>query len=144
SQKRDIGYFNHLKADSRNVTNGMTFSTKSSNQDFIKTKLIGNTHLNKVQAPIIRDKSCDFLAILDQLDPDALPDGRIWLFGFNPSETLQQSSELHDPLGVRGASEGVGLQRCAQMRLLVLLVVPLLVPPVAAELPGSTQTATLA
>ena len=31
----NIGYFNHLKEDSRNITYSMTFSTKSSNQNFV-------------------------------------------------------------------------------------------------------------
>uniref|UniRef100_A0A8I3WWH0 Ubiquitin-like-conjugating enzyme ATG10 n=1 Tax=Callithrix jacchus TaxID=9483 RepID=A0A8I3WWH0_CALJA len=34
-QKRDIGYFDNLKANSRNITNSMTFATKSSYQNFI-------------------------------------------------------------------------------------------------------------
>lgn len=42
------------------------------------------------------------------------------------------------------ASERVGLQGCAQMGFLVLLIVPLLISSVAAELPGRTKTATLA
>ncbi|KAJ1061496.1 hypothetical protein K5549_020609, partial [Capra hircus] len=60
SQKRDIGYFDNLKADSGNVTNSMTFVTKSSNQNFI-------IFLNKIQTTIIGYKR-----------------SRIWLFGFNP------------------------------------------------------------
>lgn len=48
-----------------------------------------------------------------------------------------------DPLGVGRPSEGVGLQRRAQMRLLVLLVVPLLVAAVAAELPGGAEASAL-
>ena len=44
-QKRDTGYFDSLKVDSRNVTNSMTFATKSSNQNFI-------IFLNKIQATI--------------------------------------------------------------------------------------------
>ncbi|KAG5204271.1 hypothetical protein JEQ12_002247 [Ovis aries] len=43
--KKDPGYFDNLKADSRNVTNSMTFGTKSSNQNFIIS-------LNKIQATI--------------------------------------------------------------------------------------------
>ncbi|CAD7681929.1 unnamed protein product [Nyctereutes procyonoides] len=109
----------------------MTFATKSSHQNLI-------IFLNKVQTTIIGYKGCDLFAVLDQLDPDALPDGRIWLFGFNP-HLLQ-----HDSLRVGSAPEGVGLQRRAQGGLLVLLIMPLLVPPVAAELPGGTEAATLA
>ena len=45
---------------------------------------------------------------------------------------------------MRSAAKRVGLQGCAQMGFLVLLIMPLLVLSVATELPGSTKTATLA
>ena len=50
----------------------------------------------------------------------------------------------HNSLSVRSAAKRVGLQGCAQMGFLVLLIMPLLVSLVATELPGSTKTATLA
>jgi hypothetical protein len=59
-QKKHTGYFNNLKVDFRNVTNSMTFSTKSTNQNVISFP-------NKIQTTIFGLKSCDFLAILDQL-----------------------------------------------------------------------------
>uniref|UniRef100_A0A8C9GUK9 Uncharacterized protein n=1 Tax=Piliocolobus tephrosceles TaxID=591936 RepID=A0A8C9GUK9_9PRIM len=126
-----IGYFDNLKADSRNITNSMTFATKSSNQNFI-------VFLNKVQATVIGYKGCDLLAILDQLDPDTLPNGRIWLFGFN-SYFFQD-----DSFCMRSTSKRVGLQGCAQMGFLVLFIMPLLVSSVTAELPSSTKSTTLA
>uniref|UniRef100_A0A8C9PX91 Uncharacterized protein n=1 Tax=Spermophilus dauricus TaxID=99837 RepID=A0A8C9PX91_SPEDA len=97
----------------------MTFSTKS------------------IQATIIGYKSSDFLAILDQLDPDTLPDGRIWL------NRLHVHFFQHNSLCMGSTSKRVGLQGCAQMGLLVLFIMPLLVPSVTTELPGSTKTTTL-
>ncbi|MXQ94644.1 hypothetical protein E5288_WYG014786 [Bos mutus] len=44
--KRETGHFDNLKLDSRNVTNSMTFATKSSNQNFI-------IFLNKIQTAVI-------------------------------------------------------------------------------------------
>uniref|UniRef100_A0A672TM59 Uncharacterized protein n=1 Tax=Strigops habroptila TaxID=2489341 RepID=A0A672TM59_STRHB len=121
----NIGYFDNLEANSRNVTNSMTLPAETN--DFWKM-----THLNEVQAPIVGNKSSYFFAVLDQLDSNTLPDGRVGLFSF-----------YDDALGVRGAAEGVGLQRRAQVRLLVLLVVPLLVAAVAAELPGGAEPSAL-
>ncbi|KAL4834118.1 hypothetical protein H8958_018401, partial [Nasalis larvatus] len=129
--KRHIGYFDNLKADSRNITNSMTFATRSSNQNFI-------IFLNKFQATVVGYKGCDFLAVLDQLDPDTLPNGRIWLCDFN-SYFFQ-----HDSFCMRSTSKRVGLQGCAQMGFLVLFIMPLLVSLVTTELPSSTKSTTLA
>ena len=77
------------------------------------------------------------LAVLNELHPDTLPDGRIWLFGLNPYFFQ------HNSLCMRGAPKRIGLQGCAQVGFLVLFVMPLLVPSVTAELPGSSETMTL-
>uniref|UniRef100_A0A670J3T3 Uncharacterized protein n=1 Tax=Podarcis muralis TaxID=64176 RepID=A0A670J3T3_PODMU len=114
----NICYFDDLETNSWNVTNSVTFPTKASNQDFIVFFI---NYLNEVQTTIVRNKCCYFFAILDQLDSDTLPDGRIWL-----------------------SPKRVGFQSSAQMGLLVLFVMPLLITSVTAQLPGSTKSATLA
>ena len=98
----------------------MTFTTKSSNQNFI-------IFLNKIQTTIIGYKGCDLFAILDELDPDALPDGRIWLFGFNPYFFQ------HNSLCMGCASKRIGFQGCAQMGFLVLFIMPLPKPSARSE-----------
>uniref|UniRef100_A0A8I6A581 Uncharacterized protein n=1 Tax=Rattus norvegicus TaxID=10116 RepID=A0A8I6A581_RAT len=108
----------------------MAFVTKSSNQNFI-------VFLNEVQATVIGHEGCDLLAVLNELHPDTLLDGRIWLFGFNPYFFQ------HNSLCVRGTPKRIGLQGCAQVGFLVLFIMPLLVPSVTAELLGSTETTTL-
>uniref|UniRef100_A0A452T8F9 Ubiquitin-like-conjugating enzyme ATG10 n=1 Tax=Ursus maritimus TaxID=29073 RepID=A0A452T8F9_URSMA len=70
------------------VSLAITKNTHSSYKKLGKTITeTRDTYLNKIQTTIIGYEGCDFFAILDQLDPDALPDGRIWLLGFNPSKT---------------------------------------------------------
>lgn len=66
-KKRHIGYFNSLKIDFREMSDSVTFSTKSSNFSFV-------IFLSEVQAAIIGHKRCHFLAVLEKLHPDPLPD----------------------------------------------------------------------
>uniref|UniRef100_A0A8C8XFP7 Uncharacterized protein n=1 Tax=Panthera leo TaxID=9689 RepID=A0A8C8XFP7_PANLE len=119
-QGRDPGCFDNVRAKSRNVTDRVTFVTKSTNRNII-------IFLRKIQTTIIGHKGCDFLAILNQLDPVTLPDGRIWLFGFSPYFFQ------HNFLCVGSTSKSIGLQGCAQMGF-----------PEATALPGSMETEILA
>jgi len=94
--------------------------------------------LDEVQATVTGDEASDLLTVLDELDTDALTDGRVRLLSLN-AELLE-----HDALGVRRASEGVSLQLGAQMSLVVLLVGPPLDPAVVLELARSADTPRLA
>jgi hypothetical protein len=108
----------------------MTFLTKSSNQKFI-------IFLNEVQAAITEHECCDLLAVLNELHPGTVPDGRIWLFASNPYFFQ------HNSLCTRGTPKRNGLRGYAQVGFLELFIMPLLVSSVTAELPGSTETMTL-
>uniref|UniRef100_A0A8C2KL78 Uncharacterized protein n=1 Tax=Cyprinus carpio TaxID=7962 RepID=A0A8C2KL78_CYPCA len=95
SQKRNVGHLHHLETNTGDVTHGVSLTTES------------------FQAAVVGDECGDLLAVLDQLDPDALPDGRVGLLGLKT--TVNKRS-----------TEGVGLQSSAQMGLLVLFIMPLL------------------
>uniref|UniRef100_A0A452VEA1 Uncharacterized protein n=1 Tax=Ursus maritimus TaxID=29073 RepID=A0A452VEA1_URSMA len=116
SQKRDTGYFDNLKANSRNVTDSMIFPS-------LGTKAV----------IFFFFFFFFFFAVLDPLDPDTLPDGRIWLFGFNPS-FFQRNSPC-----MESTSKRAGLQGCAQMGLPVLFIMPLLISLVATAPPGNMR-----
>uniref|UniRef100_A0A671QA48 Uncharacterized protein n=1 Tax=Sinocyclocheilus anshuiensis TaxID=1608454 RepID=A0A671QA48_9TELE len=113
----------------------VSLSTESRHQNLIVFLLtcVNPVYLNEVQAAVVGDESCDLLTVLDQLDPDALSDGRVGLLGFN-----------HNAFGVRSSTEGVGLQSGAQMGLLVLFIMPFLYAAVVPQFSSSTQSTTLA
>jgi len=71
----------------------VTFTTETGNQDFIVL-------FNEGEATIVGDEGCDLLTVLDQLDPDALANGRVGLFGLN-TNFLED-----DSLGMGSSSEG--------------------------------------
>uniref|UniRef100_A0A673NK92 Uncharacterized protein n=1 Tax=Sinocyclocheilus rhinocerous TaxID=307959 RepID=A0A673NK92_9TELE len=118
SQKRNVGHLHYLETNTGNITHGVSLSTES-------------LYLNEVQAAVVGDESCDLLAVLDQLDPDALPDGRVGLLGFNT--TVNMTNKVR-----------VGLQSGAQMGLLVLFIMPFLYTAVVPQFSSSTQSTTLA
>uniref|UniRef100_A0A8C2WC05 Uncharacterized protein n=1 Tax=Cyclopterus lumpus TaxID=8103 RepID=A0A8C2WC05_CYCLU len=120
SQQGHVGHLDHLKPNTRNVTNGVTFTA--------------SVYLDEVEATVIGHEGGDLLAVLDELNSHTLPDGRVGLLSLNTT---------NDALGVGGSSEGVGLQGSAEVGLLVLFVVPSLLTAVITELPGCAQTTTL-
>uniref|UniRef100_A0A8C7GRF9 Uncharacterized protein n=2 Tax=Oncorhynchus TaxID=8016 RepID=A0A8C7GRF9_ONCKI len=130
-----ISYFDHLEADTRNITNGVPLPTKSCHQHLIKI----TSYLNEVQTAIIGDESCDLLAIFDELHPDTLPDGRVGLLNYSVVLHFLK----HNAFGMRCPSEWVGLQGSAQVSLLILLVMPSLLPAMVTQFPGCTQTPAL-
>jgi len=122
-QKRDIGHFHHLETNTWDITDGVSRSTESGDQDFV-------VFLDVIQTTVLWYERGDLFAVLDELYPDALSDGRIGLFGLN-ADLLK-----HDAFDVRSASERIGLQSCAGVSLLVIFVCPSLHAAMSADFTG--------
>ena len=69
-------YLDNLEPDAGNITDGVTLTTETSDEDFV-------VFFDKVETTVIGHEGCDLLAVLDQLNTNALADGRVGLFGLN-------------------------------------------------------------
>lgn len=77
----------YLKSNSGNVTDGMTLATETGDQNLV-------VFFDVVQATITRNECGDFLAVLDELDSNALADGGVRLLSFDAAKEKQRISKL--------------------------------------------------
>ena len=121
--ERHTGNLDDLEANTRDITNGVTLTTETSDENFI-------VFIGEVQATIARDEGSNLLAILDELNAHALTDSRVRLLGLD-TDLFQD-----DTLGVRATSERL-LPLRTQVRLVEILVGPALFTAVNAQLTAS-------
>ena len=76
SKEGGLGDANNLETDTGDITDGMTGTTETSNEDFI-------VFINVVQTTIARNEGGDLLTVLDKLNTDALTNSRVRLLSFN-------------------------------------------------------------
>ena len=121
--ERHTGNLDDLEANTRDITNGVTLTTETSDENFI-------VFIGEVQATIARGEGSNLLAVLDELNAHALTDSRVRLLGLD-TDLFQD-----DTLGVRATSERL-LPLRTQVRLVEILVGPALFTAVNAQLTAS-------
>ena len=108
-KKTNSGYLHDLESHTRDITLSLATTTETRNQDFIvlvdKVQATIILHCDQLEAPKVGLKTAaygheggDFFAVLDQLNTNAFPDGRVWLLGLD-SDLLE-----NDALGMRRSS----------------------------------------
>ena len=127
----DTGNLTDLESDTGNITNGVTGSAETRDEDLVVL-------VDVVEATIAGDEGGDLLAVLDELDTDALTDSGVGLLG------LDANLLEHDALGHGGATHGVGLHGSDGVGLAVLLIPPALSAPVSSELAAGVDSLRLA
>merc|ERR1719245_1667518 len=71
--QRDTSDFDNLESDTRNISDRVTRSAKSGNQDLI-------VFVNEVEAAIRRNECRDLFAVFDELHSNTFSNGRVRLF----------------------------------------------------------------
>merc|ERR1712243_24548 len=126
-QEGNIRHFDDFESDAGNISDGVTGSTESSDQDFVVL-------LDVVQTTVLRYKSRDFLSVFDELHPHALSDSGVGLLSLD-ADFLQ-----NDAFDVRSPAERIGFQGRAGMSFLVVLVRPPLHAAMGADLSSGFQS----
>lgn len=127
SKQTDTRDLDDLETNTGNITLGLALTTETSKENLVVL-------VDEVQATVVGDESGDLLAVLNQLDLDTLPNGRVGLLGLN-SDLFED-----DALGVGGTTEGRGLESSTEKALLVVQVGPALLTAVVGELARGIQT----
>jgi len=82
-----VGHLDNLEPDAGNITDGVAFTSETSDQDLVVL-------LHEVQAAVLGDEGRDLLAVLDELNTHALPDGRVGLFGLNTDLLIRSNINI--------------------------------------------------
>ena len=67
-EEGDVGNLDNLETDAGNISDSVTLTTESGDEDFV-------IFFDKVETTVIGHEGCDLLAVLDQLNTNALADG---------------------------------------------------------------------
>jgi hypothetical protein len=125
--KRDSGYLDDLESYSRNISHGMTGTTKSRNQNFV-------VFVDVIQTTITRDEGRNLLSVLDELHANTLSDSTVGLLGLD-TNLLQNNS-----LGHRGASHRIRFHGRNGILLTVFQIMPTLIAAMSSELTTRVDT----
>ncbi len=130
-QKADSRDLNDLETNTGDITLGLTGATEAGDEDLVVL-------VDEVEAAVVGDEGGDLLAVLDELDTDALSDSRVGLLGLD-ADLLED-----DALGLGRATGGGGLVEVAEGALLVGSVGPAVVSAGRDLLTGCVKSTGLA
>ena len=79
-----VGHLHDLEPNSGDITDGVALTTETGDEDLVVL-------LHEVEATVPGDEGRDLLAVLDELDTDALADGGVGLLGLNTNLELREN-----------------------------------------------------
>ena len=85
--QRDVGDLDDLEPDSGDIADGVSLPAETGDQDLIVL-------LDEVETAVLGHEGGDLLRVLDQLDTDALPDGRVGLLSLNTDLQADMKTQI--------------------------------------------------
>merc|ERR1711971_249821 len=125
--ERHSRHFDHLEPHSGDITDRVSRSTKSRNENLVVL-------VNEVETAIRRHERCDLFTILNQLHSNTFSNRRVWLFRLNPQSLCDNA------FCVGSSLERIGLQRGERVLSLILLLGPFVSSPDFLQSAGGSDT----